>query len=59
MKKAYLYLLIGTILMFFSLGIIALDLIIHMYKPSFPFSFTLSPQYKIIKNIFNISSVYE
>ena len=30
MKKAYLYLLIGTILMFFSLGIIALDLIIHI-----------------------------
>lgn len=30
MKNAYLYLLIGTILMFFSLGIIGLDLIIHI-----------------------------
>lgn len=31
MKKAYLYLLIGTILMFFSLRIVHLDLIIHSY----------------------------
>lgn len=30
MKKAYLYLLIGTILMFFSLRIVHLDLVIHM-----------------------------
>ena len=30
MKKAYLYLLIGTILMFFSLRIVHLDLIIHL-----------------------------
>lgn len=30
MKKAYLHLLIGTILMFFSIGIVALDLIIHI-----------------------------
>lgn len=30
MKKAYLYLLIGVILIFFSLGIAALDLIIHI-----------------------------
>lgn len=30
MKKAYLYLLIGTISIFFSLGIVALDLIIHI-----------------------------
>lgn len=30
MKKAYLYLLIGVILLCFSLGIVALDLIIHI-----------------------------
>ncbi|MEE0880598.1 MAG: hypothetical protein UIL36_03220 [Turicibacter sp.] len=30
MNKAYLYLFIGTILIFFSLGIIFLDLIIHI-----------------------------
>ena len=30
MKKAYLYLLIGTILIFFSLRIVHLDLIIHL-----------------------------
>ena len=30
MKKAYLYLLMGTVLMFFSLRIVQLDLIIHL-----------------------------
>lgn len=30
MKKAYLYLLMGTVLMFFSLRIVHLDLIIHL-----------------------------